>query len=53
MNPRTKIVKYLIKITENKTVEQQLRDQWLRELQDQKDAEQHQRELEQQAQESF
>lgn len=32
MTPRQRVVKYLIQITHNKTVEQQLRQQWLSEL---------------------
>lgn len=32
MTPRQRVVKYLIQITRNKTVEQQLRQQWLTEL---------------------
>ena len=32
MTPRQRVVKYLVQITHNKTVEQQLRQQWLREL---------------------
>jgi len=33
MTPRQRVVKYLVKITKNQPVEQQLRQQWLRELQ--------------------
>lgn len=32
MTPRQRVVKYLVQITHNKTVEQQLRQQWLEEL---------------------
>lgn len=32
MTPRQRVVKYLVQITHNKTVEDQLRQQWLREL---------------------
>ena len=32
MTPRQRVVKYLVQITHNKTVEQQLRQQWLQEL---------------------
>lgn len=32
MTPRQRVVKYLVQITHNKTVEGQLRQQWLEEL---------------------
>lgn len=32
MTPRQRLVRYLVQITEHKTVEQQLRAQWLQEL---------------------